>query len=76
MNPLCPKSQQICFACAEPCKAPEINPAATALPDEQETPFRGILATVGKITDVVGLESTDDDGVTPATDKITLSIKL
>ena len=77
MNIVCPKSQKICwFGCAETCQAPSINPAATVIPDGQETPFAGILATVGKITNVVGLESTDDDGVMPAIDKLTLSVKL
>jgi hypothetical protein len=71
MNPLCPKSQQICFACAEPCKAPTINPAATAIPKEPTTPFAGILATVHALSETVGLEHTKE-GI----NKITINVPL
>jgi len=57
----------ICFACAEPCTAPEINPAATTMP-APPPPFLGVLAP---FADRIGFEQTDEE-----INKITLAFKL
>ncbi|MBD1210668.1 MAG: hypothetical protein H9535_19730 [Ignavibacteria bacterium] len=71
MNVFCPIDKCVCFrGCEAPCKAPEINPLATAVPEEK-VPFRGILATVVKVADTVNLETNLDDEL-----KLNLNIKL
>ena len=71
MNVTCPIDKQVCFrGCEAPCKAPEINPLAMNVPKE-DTPFRGILATVIKASETVSLETNLDDEA-----KLNLNIKL
>lgn len=69
MNPICPRDHRVCLICDMPCKAPEINPEATAVPEGK--PFTGILATVVKITDTVSVSTNLTD-----TMKITITGKL
>lgn len=66
-NLTCPRTQHFCFDCTEPCKAPEINQAATAMP-AAEKPFLGILAP---IAETLGFQRTNE-GIT----KITITTKL
>lgn len=67
---VCPKTTQVCFACEKPCAPLFPNALATDVPKE-EPPFRGILATVLKVADVVSVETNLDDEA-----KLNLNIKL
>ena len=72
MNLICPRDGRVCMLGCEPrcAEAPEINPAATTIP-EDEKPFHGILATLQKVSDTVSVETNLSDE-----HKLNLKVKL
>lgn len=72
MNPICPLSDKVCFACYLPCNPPAINPLAVDVPEERE-PFRGILPSfLESLTKKVNIEADLQEETVKATITIPL----
>lgn len=53
VNPLCPKTHKVCFACSEPCEAPEAHNGLF----KEEVHERTIIDVVQHITDIVNINT-------------------
>lgn len=55
MNPLCPKTNEFCFVCTEPCPKPELPSFESVCASKTE--LEEITTLLGELTDAVSIET-------------------